>query len=136
MFGDSATNVSLFGGSAPATIFGAQSGEYFLGSGSTLFVGSPSVGSAATIFGGESQSLVFTNSSSLSFIADTNEAATIVGGSVPSTLFGAAGAMLTYYSTTSGALMVAGSGSETLNAVSATSNVTMFAGNDPLGATR
>ena len=130
VFGNGATNATVLGGTGPETIFGAQSGEYLLGPANTLFVGSASVGSSETVFGGTSSGEVFNNSSSLVFIAGTNKSTTIAGGSTPSTLFGAAGSSLTYYSTTSGAQYFAGAGNETLNAASATTNVTLFGGQD------
>jgi Ca2+-binding RTX toxin-like protein len=147
VFGTGATNLTVGGSiTGPETIFGAQSGIYFFGSSTNLFIGNPStdstiVGSTSssgsqTVFGGaSSHELIFNNSSSLLFVSGSNDSTTIVGGSSPSTLFGSAGSSITFFSTSSagGALFGAGIGNETLNASGSSANVNLFGGNDPTG---
>jgi Ca2+-binding RTX toxin-like protein len=140
VFGNTATNETVVGGSGPETIFGAQSGVYFLGSSDSLFIDNTSASStivgttgSETVFGGASaHELIFNNSSSLLFASGSGDSTTIVGGSNPSTLFGSAGSAITYFSTSSvgGALYAAGTGNETLNAAGSTSNNVIFGGAD------
>lgn len=138
VFGNTATNETVAGGSGSEIIFSAHSGVYFLGSSTSLFVGNSSSDStiigttgSETVFGGASSNeVIFNNRSSLVFGAGSNDSATIVGGATPSTLFGAAGSSVTYFATAGGAMYAAASGNETLNAAGSTANITVFGGHD------
>lgn len=141
VFGNTAVNETVVGGSGPETIFGGQSGVDFLGSSNSLVIANSSASNTIVgttghemVFGGtSSHEVIFNNSSSLLFVSGTGDSATIVGGSSPSTLFGSAGSAITYFSTSSagGALFAAGNGNVTLNAAGSATNNTIVGGQDP-----
>jgi Ca2+-binding RTX toxin-like protein len=137
---DTGTADTVVGGSGAMTTFGGSAGVYFLSSGSNLFVAGTSPVSSDTIIGatsgtetvsGGTSDVVFTEMSSLIYVAQAGSAATINGGSGDVTVFGASGSDVHFYAQAgapAASELLQLNGNETINAASSQASLYFIGG--------